>query len=341
MTIPYFFYKMKRVMNNMKIGIIGTGAYGLALSLMFYENKCPIKMWTKFEEEKKELEETRQNSRVLPNVFIPNEITFTNNLKELADFSDLIVIAIPAGFVDTICAELSGYVDAHHHICIASKGIEQDTCLFVTDVLEKYIHTNQLAVISGPSFAIDIASHFPIGLTLATKNQETEALLKSTLQNKSLKLRTTDDIIGTEICGSIKNVIAIAAGMLDGMGVSDSTQAMFITESLHDIKALIKALGGNGKTILSFAGFGDLLLTSTSTKSRNFRFGKMFGSKQDRTIIEEYKNHTTIEGLYTLKSIYQLLGNKKIELPIIDLIYDIVFHERDCQELLTFLIEKE
>lgn len=325
----------------MKIGIIGTGAYGLALSLMFHENHCPIKMWTKFEEEKTELETTRQNSRVLPNVQIPEDITFTTDLKELVTFSDLLVIAIPAGFVDTVAAELSFYIEPHHHICIASKGIEQDTCLFVADVLKKYINTDQIAVISGPSFAIDIASYFPIGLTLATQNKETEHLLKESLQNKSLKLRTTNDIIGTEICGSIKNVIAIAAGMLDGMGASDSTQAMFITESLHDIKELIKALGGNGKTILSFAGFGDLLLTSTSTKSRNFRFGKMIGEGKSKEEIEHYKKQTTIEGLYTLQSIYQLLGNKKIDLPIIDLIYNIVFHKEDPKELLTFLITKD
>ena len=325
----------------MKIGIIGTGAYGLALSLMFYENKCPIKMWTKFKEEKEELEKARQNKKALPNVIIPKEITFTNNLKELANFSDLIVIAVPAGFVDTVCSELRFYIEERHHICIASKGIEQDTCLFVTDVLKKYIHSKQVAVISGPSFAIDIASHFPIGLTLATKSSKTEEILKKTLQNKTLKLRTTDDIIGTEICGSIKNVIAIAAGILNGMGASESTQAMFITESLHDIKSLIKALGGNGKTILSFAGFGDLLLTSTSTKSRNFRLGNMLGSNEDPKKIAEYETHTTIEGLYTLKSIYQLLGNKKINLPIIDLIYSIVFQNQPCETLLTFLIEKE
>lgn len=325
----------------MKIGIIGTGAYGLALALMFYKNNCKIKMWTKFKEEKEELENTRQNSRVLPNVLMPEEILYTTSMKDLTEDSDLLVIAVPAGFVDNVSQELKPLLKEHQHVCIASKGIEQDTCLFVADVFQKYIKSDNVAIISGPSFAIDIANNSPIGLTLATKNKVTEQLLKKTLQNESLKLRTTNDIIGTEICGSIKNVIAIASGMLRGMKASESTQAMFITESLHDIKALIKALGGDGKTILSFAGFGDLLLTSTSTKSRNFTLGKMIGEKQKENIIEEYKQNTTIEGLYTLKSIYQLLGDRKIDLPIIDLIYDIVFRKKDCKELLTFLIEKD
>ena len=127
---------------------------------------------------------------------------------------------------------------------------------------------------------------------------------------------------------------------IDGMGFPESTQAMFITESLHDIKELIKALGGDGKTILSFAGFGDLLLTCTSTKSRNFRFGLMIGEGRSKKEIQEFIDNTTIEGLYTLKSIHKLVHNKKVNIPIIDLIYDIVFNDVNPNELKKFLIEK-
>ena len=261
-------------------------------------------------------------------------------MKNAIKDSELIVIAIPAAFCDDVFSELRHYIKKEQHICIATKGIEQDTCLFITDVLEKYIKSKNVAVISGPSFAVDIASNVPIGLTLATKNSKTEELLKTFLQNDMLKLRHTKDIIGTEICGSIKNVIAIAAGILEGMNMPESTGAMFITESLHDIKELIKSLGGDGKTILSFAGFGDLLLTCTSTKSRNFRFGLMIGQNKNRKEIQDYIDNTTIEGLYTLKSIHKLLHNKKVDIPIIDLIYDIIFNDVDPNELKTFLIEK-
>ena len=176
---------------------------------------------------------------------------------------------------------------------------------------------------------------------MATKNKKTAALIHQGLENKTLKLRDTDDLVGTEICGSIKNVIAIAAGMIDGMGLPESTQAMLITESLHDIKELIKALGGDGKTILSFAGFGDLLLTCTSTKSRNFSFGRLIGSGTSKDEIDNYINNTTIEGLYTLKSIHKLIKNKKVDIPIIDLIHDIVFYDKDPNEIKRFLIEKQ
>lgn len=325
----------------MKVTILGTGAYGLALSLMFNKNVNDIVMWTKFEEEKENIEKKRGNNKVLPNIRIPDNIRITTDFNLAIKDAKLIVIAVPAAFVDDMGQMLKDKLTRDQHICIASKGIERDTCSFVHDILLRNIETKNLAVISGPSFAIDIANMNPIGLSIATNNKETEDLLKETLQNDTLKLRTTDDIIGVEICGSIKNVIAIASGMLNGMNYSESTQAMFVTEALHDIKSLIDALGGNKKTILSYAGVGDLLLTATSTKSRNFQLGYLIGSNTSKEEINDYMNNTTIEGLYTLKSIYKLLGDKKVDMPIIDLIYDIIYNGVDPKRLVTFLIEKK
>ena len=324
----------------MKVSIFGTGAYGIALALMFNENNCDITMWSRFEEEVERLRTERVNEKVLPGVHIPENIKFTSNEEEAMKDAELIVIAIPAKFVNGVFESLKPYYK-DQHICVATKGIEQDSCLFVDDVLSKHIKTDKVAVISGPSFAVDIAKNVPIGLSLGTKNEETARIIKEALENETLKLRTTDDIIGIEICGSIKNVMAIAAGMLDGMGMTESTQAMFITESLHDIKELITCMGGDGKTVLSFAGFGDLLLTCTSTKSRNFKFGQLLGSKAPQEEIDEYVKNTTIEGLYTLESIEKLVNNNDFDIPIIDLIYDIVFHSRDAEDLKTFLIQKK
>jgi len=325
----------------MKVAILGTGAYGLALAIMFNENKCSIKMWTKFEEEKELLVKTRMNEKLLPGIEIPKNIKFTTSMGEAVSDADLIVIAIPAAFVDSTVQELKDFVNKKQHFCIATKGIEQNTCRFPVDILKKYIKTKRVAVISGPSFAIDIANKVPVGLSIATVNKSTEAIMYECLQNKFLKLRTTDDLLGVSMCGSIKNVIAIASGMLEGMKMPESTQAMFITESLNDIKNLIKALGGNDRTIHSFAGFGDLMMTCTSTKSRNFKFGHLIGSGASKKEIEEYSNNTTVEGLYTLKSIYKLLNKKKVKMPIIDMIYSIIFGTEDPKVLLHFLNTKE
>ncbi|MBE6160154.1 MAG: NAD(P)H-dependent glycerol-3-phosphate dehydrogenase [Lactobacillales bacterium] len=322
----------------MRVGIIGTGAYGLALANTIHNNNHDIIMWTKFVEEKEMLDKKRIHEKVLPNVKISDEIKFTCDLKEVLVNSNLIILAVPAPFIGEISRNIKDYI-TYQHIVIAAKGIENETCLFLNDVVEKFIKTDKLAVLSGPSFAVDIFDKMPIGLTIASHNQDTINITKKALSNDYFKLRETNDVIGTEVCGSIKNVIAIASGMLDALGANESTKAMFITESLHDIKEIIAVLGGDEKTILSFAGIGDLLLTCTTPKSRNYSFGYTLVNNTKKEIDEYIKNHT-IEGLYTLKSIHQLLESKNVSIPIIDLIYDIVFKHEDAKELLRFLIEK-
>lgn len=324
----------------MKVGLFGCGAYGMALSSIMIDNNCDITMWTKFEEEKKELEETRKNKSLIPNFKISSKIKLTTNIEECIKNKDLLVIAIPAAFIDSLAVEMKPYIK-DNHIVIATKGIEQETGLFINQILEKYLDTKNMAVISGPSFAVDLVTKMPVGLTLATTNKETENLVKEALANQYIKLRTTKDIIGTEICGSIKNVIALSAGMLEGLGANDSTKAMLLTEAIHDMREIIDAFHGDKQTVLSFAGFGDLLLTCTSVKSRNFRFGKLLGEKRSKEEINEYLSHTTVEGFYTLESIYKLLKDKKVSIPIIDLIYDIAVEGKNPESILTFLVEKE
>ena len=325
----------------MKVAVLGSGAYGIALAKIVHENKYDVCMWTKFETELNSLLKHRVNKFVLPDVKLPKKIKITSSMEDAVKNAELIIAVVPAGALDSVFKELKPLLTKDQHICIASKGIEQDTCRFQHEILTSVINTNKYAVISGPSFAIDIINHDPIGLTIAGANNKTVKLIKDIFQNSHLKLRETKDIIGVEICGSIKNIIAIASGILKGMGYTESAQAMLITESLHDMKELIKTLGGDEKTILSYAGFGDLLLTATSIKSRNFQFGYMIGSKAKQKDIKEYMTNKTIEGLYTLKSIHKLIIEKNIKMPIIDLINDIIYNDEDPIELCRFLIKKD
>lgn len=323
----------------MKVAIIGTGAYGMALASIFYDNKCSIKMWTNSEEERNLLLKEGKSDKV--DFVIPKDIIISTDMKEVVDKANLIMIAIPAKFLDTTSKELKKYYNSKQVVCIASKGIEQHTCRFLYDVIRDNIRTSNIAIISGGTFAVDIVYKVPIGLTLATKSNYAKDVVIKGMRNDYVKLRNTRDVIGTEICGAIKNVIAISAGILDGMGYPISTSSMFITESLHDIKDLIKALGGSKKTILSFAGFGDLLLTCTSVKSRNYTLGKIIGEGKSKEEIDKYIESTTIEGLYTLMSIRKLIKNKKIKMPIIDLTYDIIINGKSPDELKSFLNKKE
>lgn len=323
----------------MNIGLLGCGAYGMALSSILSDNKCKITMWTKFAEEKENLEKNRGNEKLIPNFKISDEIIITTSIEECVKGKDLLIIAIPAAFVDSLCIEMAPYI-TNEHIVIATKGIEQGTGLFINEILEKHLNTRNIAVISGPSFAIDLVSKMPAGLSVASKNPETILLTRKALQNDYIKLRDTNDVTGVEVCGAIKNVIALASGMLEGLNANESTKAMLIAEAMHDMEAILDAFNCSTRTVLSFAGIGDLILTCTSTKSRNYSFGKLVGSKATRTEVENYLKNTTVEGYYTLESIYQLLKDKQVQIPIIDLIYEIAVRGKDPELLLIFLVVK-
>lgn len=322
----------------MKVGVLGAGAFGLALSHILVKNNVTVEMWTHSEDEAKALDKTR-TSKKLNEYKIPNEIKFTTNLEETVDGKDLIVMAIPAFAFEDVTKQLTKYIKKKQPVLIATKGIQQNTCLFLNDVFSKYLK-NSVAVISGPTFAVDMIKDAPIGFSMATKSHKTEMIIRKCFENSTTKFRRTRDITGIEICGSIKNVMAIASGMLEGMGVTDSTRALFLTESMNDIKELIDALGGKKKSILSFAGFGDILMTCTSKNSRNFSFGYLIGSGASKEEIDKYLENTTVEGMYTLKSIHKLVRRKKVKMPIINLIHDIIEGKKDKEEMLRFLIQK-
>ena len=323
----------------MKVGILGAGAYGIALASVINKNHVEVEVWTPLDSEYNDLITTKK-VRKLQDYTLPDTIKITNNLKEVCENKDLIVVAVPAKFLSDVTKQIKKYIDKQQH-CIATKGMENNTCRFGHEIIYNEIKTDKISAISGPTFAIDMINGVTVGLALGTKNNETSNIVKKAFCNDFLKLRTTKDITGVEFCGSIKNVIALAAGMIDGMKLPESTKAMFITESLHDVSELLEIYGGKKKTIMSFAGFGDLLLTCTSPKSRNFVFGKLIGEKAEKQKINDYKNNTTIEGLYTLDSVYNFSKSKNISMPIIKIIYDIIYNDKDPETLLEFLIKKQ
>lgn len=324
----------------MNITILGAGAYALGLALRFNKNDNKIIIWSKVKEEIDTLIKTKMNEKALPGVKMPNNFVYTKNTGKAIDGSDIVVIAVATKFLSSVCEEIKPYVK-DKHIVIASKGIEQNTNNFASDIVKTKLKTKKLCTISGPSFAKDMAKDELVGLSLATTNNKTKEVVIKALSSDTLKIRSTNDFLGVELCGTLKNIIALTSGMLDGMKVSESTKAMFLTESINDTRKLIKKLGGNEKTIMSFAGFGDILLTCTSNSSRNYTYGKMLGSGTSKKELEEYLNNTTVEGVYTLKSIYGLIKSKRVKMPFIDFVYDVVFGYRNINEILPFLKEKE
>lgn len=325
----------------MKIGVVGCGAYSLAISIMLNKNTKDITIWSESEEKANIINKDHQIDSILKNIKIPENIKVTTSLEETVKNKDIIFLIVAAPFMKNTVEKIKDYLSDDSIICIGTKGIEQYSYKFMDELVLDTKLIKNLAVISGPSFAIDLASEEPVALTIASKSSLAIDEIKSVLSCNTLKLRENEDIIGTEICGSIKNVIAIAAGIINGLGYKESTQAFLITEAIHDIKELIKAFNGNANTVLSYAGIGDLLLTCTSTKSRNFSFGRLLGQNISKDEIDNYLKNNTVEGYYTLKSIYELIKNKDIKLDVIDVVYDIVFHNKDPHNLIEFLISKE
>lgn len=322
----------------MKVSIIGTGIYATAIALSISRNNHNITMWSENAELVKHFQKNH-DLKPLTDASIPKNIVLTNNILDAIQNTELIIIATSTKYVRSVCENLKS-ISKNTPICIASKGIENNTCSFLSDIVRDVLKTKHIGIISGPTFAIDLINGEPCALSLAVTSKKVEKVVKTALASPLLKLRTNHDIEGTEICGSIKNVIAIASGILDGLGYHESTRCFLITEALHDIKELLFKLECNPKTILSFGGIGDLMLTCSSPKSRNYKFGVMLGKKSSKKEIEEFLKENTTEGYNTLFSIKELTKNRKINMPIINIIYDIVINNKNPELLSEFLISK-
>ena len=321
----------------MKVSILGTGAYGLALSLAFHRNKCEVTLWTKIKEEYEMIRHDRCNKIVLPDYKIQDDIRITMSMEEAVKDSELIVLTTPIKFADDTIKEVAKYYNKKQIICIACKGIMQGSNEFAYDIVRKYIKTRKTVVISGGTFAVDMIEEQPMGLTVASFSLKGRKLVKKALENELLRIDTTSDVMGVEMCGAIKNVIAIASGMIDGMNYTDSTKSMFMTKILCDLEKMISYFDGCEDTVKTYAGIGDLLLTCNSLNSRNYTLGLMYGRGDKKDAIDKYKNTTTIEGLYTLKSIYSLFNEKNYKMKIVEILYDIIYNDGDILQIDKYL----
>ena len=308
----------------MNITILGSGAFGLALAKNFQINKNNITIWSKFKEEIEKLKEKHR------------EFKLTDNIKEALNNPDIINIAIPIEFIHTTLTEIKNYYQKGI-ILIASKGIETKNHKFAYQIIEQIFPNIPYGVLSGGTFAKDMMASSIMGITLSTSNQNVKKITKKALNNSNLKLELSEDIIGTSICGAVKNIIAIAFGILDGSDYPESTRFMFLTEAILEIKKIIHQLNGDENTILTYAGLDDIMMTSTSSKSRNYTYGYMIGQNKKREEIDTYKNKTTIEGLGTTKAIYYLLKEKNITSKLINTMYEILYKNKKKELLISYL----
>lgn len=318
----------------MKISILGTGAYGIALAKVLFNNGNTVSMWTKFQEELDIINIKRENSKVLPGIKINKQIKLTTDMNECIKESDVIVIAVPMNAVRSVSKELKDHITKNQVICITSKGIEESTNKFMSEVVYEETDSDSICIISGPSFAIELAQNAKLGLVAASKNKKASILVKMCVENDNITVNESSDIIGVQVCASIKNIFAIILGMLDGLNTSDSTRATMLTILLRDLKTIVETLEGDIETVNSYAGIGDFLLTCMSSKSRNYTFGRNIGlgCSMDKTL--DNMSTTTVEGLYALKSAHNLLEKLNVPIDSINILNDIVFSKSSPEKIL-------
>ena len=302
----------------MNLLILGAGAYGLALSNIL-SDKNNVTVYSSLEKEIEELNKTHKNEKLFPNE-LPKKIKFINKIEKEYD---IVVIALPTNLIKQELIKIKDKIK-NLTILVTSKGVHEGKLPY--QIVKEVIKTKNISVISGPSFAKDMIEKQHITLTLAGTLP-----LEKLFNEKYITIEKTKDIIGTEICGVVKNVYAIGAGILEGMNVSTSTKAAYLTRVINETNEVIKKLKGKEKTILLSCGIGDTILTCTSTNSRNFTLGYMIGKKEDKKQIEDYKNNTTVEGLNSLKELKKMIKIK--EFKTIDTIYNIIYNNEKIETL--------
>ena len=309
----------------MKISVFGSGGWGTAVAKLLSENGHGVTLWSKFEEEASLLDKRRENP-LLKGVIIPLDISITTNLQKAADGCGMAVIATPSFAVAETAALLKDKLTADCIIVCISKGIEKDTSrLFSQILLETFGENVRLASLSGPTHAEEVARQIPTACVAASVDLEVAKTVQDVFMNEFLRVYTSNDVVGVELGAALKNVIALGAGVSDGLGFGDNTIAMLMTRGLAEMAELCVALGGTKQTLAGLAGLGDLIVTCTSQHSRNRRAGVLIGQGVEAK--EAMKQvGAVVEGYYAAKAAHELALKTGIDLPISEEIYEVLYN---------------
>lgn len=322
----------------MKITVVGSGGWGTALALLLVENGHDVTLWSHTPAKAVALEETRENP-MLKGVPLPKEMKFTGDLGAVKGCG-AVVMATPSYAVRETAHKLRGIIDPGTVVISVSKGIEKDSSLRLSQVIEEELEGKcPVVVLSGPSHAEEVGRHIPTGVVAAADNLKDAELVQDLFMNPRFRVYTSDDRIGTEICAALKNVIALCAGCTDGMGCGDNTKALLMTRGLAEMARLGVALGGRKETFTGLAGVGDLIVTCTSMHSRNRRYGILIGQgKSVQDALEEIG--AVVEGYYAAANARSLAQKVGVEMPISQAAYEVLYNGRDVHAVVSDLMSR-
>jgi len=319
-----------------KISIVGSGSWGTAIAIMLAEMGHNIILWSYLESESQALKENKENIPFLPGVKIPDNVEYTSDISLCGD-SDLIIMATPSHGMRNTAKALKPFVSEGHKILNISKGIEEDTLLTMSQVIADELPMCDVSVMSGPSHAEEVSRKIPTTNVIASKNPETAEYIQDLIMNPNFRIYTNTDILGVELGGSVKNVIALCAGILDGMGLGDNTKAALMTRGLVEMTRLGVALGAKKETFSGLSGIGDLIVTCTSMNSRNRRAGILIG--QGKTLEEAQKEvNMVVEGVRSCRAVKALADKAHVDMPIVNEAYKVLFEGESVTDALKNLM---
>lgn len=306
----------------MKIAVIGSGSWGSAISVLLAEKDNDVYLWSWIQEETDRLNRDRENKEFLPGIPFPDNITCTHDMKECIENAEVIVTAAPSPATRTTAKQMAPFVKNGQIIVNISKGLEGE--LRLSEVYKSEIPQADVAVLSGPSHAEEVSRKIPTTVVIASKSKESAEFLQDVFMTERFRVYTSSDVIGVELGGALKNVIALCAGISDGLGYGDNTKAALITRGMAEMSRLGVAMGADAATFAGLSGIGDLIVTGTSTLSRNHTAGTLLG--QGLSLEETLKKvHMVVEGVNTATAAYELAKKYGVTTPIIDQAYAVLY----------------
>lgn len=320
------------------ITVIGGGSWGTALSILLAKKDYDVTLWAYENELVETMRETRVNDIYLPDSTLPGNLHVTNSLEACVPKSRYIISAVPSQFVRNVMSRITGLLRKDAIVISASKGIEKGTLKTVSEILGE-LFSNRIAVLSGPSFAKEVAKELPTAVTLATDDEEVSYLLQEIFNTHYFRVYTHGDIKGVEIGGALKNVIAIASGICDGLSLGLNARAALITRGIAEIKRLGVRMGADQRTFSGLSGIGDLVLTCTGALSRNYTVGVKLGQGMKlQEILGSTKS--VAEGIETSVSVYELTRKIQVEMPIIEQVYNVLHRDKNPAEAVNELMSR-
>ncbi len=319
-----------------KVFILGSGGFGISLGVMAHQMGHQVTMWSYSQQEADMLRRERESKKLLPGIVLAPEIAIQTDFSRL-DQSDLVIIATPSHAVRSVSHQIGELLSPQTIVACVSKGLEPETLKRMSQVMEEEIRHNPCVILSGPSHAEELAKKVPTAIVAASRSRQAAEAVQELLSNRTLRIYVNDDVTGVELGGALKNVIALAAGILDGLGLGDNSKAALMTRGITEIARLGIACGASSETFGGLSGMGDLIVTCTSLHSRNRRAGILIGSGVSPAQAVEQIG-MTVEGYKSTKAAYEMSQRLGVEMPITTEVYRVLYEDKDPKAAIADLM---